>query len=132
MFFNNFKMKKVKDKRGKIEIFENDEKFNFKIKRIFYIHSNFKNLTRADNAHKLTRQILICLNGSAELILDNGKKKKKLKIKKNSKAIYVKKGVWHTLKNMTKDCLLLVLCDQKYNKRKDYINNYKEFLKLYR
>jgi dTDP-4-dehydrorhamnose 3,5-epimerase-like enzyme len=72
------------------------------------------------------------LNGSAELILDNGKKKKKLKIKKNSKAIYVKKGVWHTLKNMTKDCLLLVLCDQKYNKRKDYINNYKEFLKLYR
>ena len=131
MFFKKFKIKKVKDDRGIIEIFENEEKYNFKIKRIFYIHSNFKNLVRADHAHKLTKQILIFLNGSAKLILDNGKKKKIFKIKKNGPAIFVKTGVWHILKEMTKDCLLLVLCDQKYNKRKDYINNYKEFLKLY-
>ena len=41
MFFKKFKIKKVKDDRGIIEIFENEEKYNFKIKRIFYIHSNF-------------------------------------------------------------------------------------------
>ena len=75
MYFNFFKIKKVKDKRGIIEIFENDDKFQFKIKRIFYIHSNFKNLIRGDHAHKLTRQIIICLNGSAKLVLDNGKQK---------------------------------------------------------
>ena len=131
MYFNFFKIKKVKDKRGIIEIFENDDKFQFKIKRIFYIHSNFKNLIRGDHAHKLTRQIIICLNGSAKLVLDNGKQKKTLRIQKGGKAIFVKKGVWHTLNNMSKDCLLLILCDQKYNRRKDYINNYKEFKKLY-
>ena len=86
---------------------------------------------RADHAHKLTKQILICLNGSANLILDNGKKKKSFKLKKGGKAIFVNKGVWHILNNMSKECLLLVLCDQKYNKRKDYISSYKEFKKLY-
>ena len=91
MFYNNFIIKKSKDKRGIIEIFENDEKFSFKIKRIFYIHSNFKNLSRGDHAHKITRQILICLNGSAKLILDNGKNKKIFKIKKGGKATFVEK-----------------------------------------
>ena len=38
------KIKKVKDKRGIIEIFENDEKFDFKIKRIFYIHSKISKI----------------------------------------------------------------------------------------
>jgi dTDP-4-dehydrorhamnose 3,5-epimerase-like enzyme len=132
MFFKKFKIKSVKDKRGIIEIFESDEKFDFKIQRIFYIHSNFKNYIRADHAHRLTSQILICLNGSAKLILDNGKIKKSFKIKKGGSAIYVKTGVWHILKDMTKDCLLLALCDKKYLKRKDYISDYKSFLKLYR
>lgn len=131
MFFKKFKIKKVKDNRGIIEVFENDEKFNFKINRIFYIHSNFKSLIRGDHAHKLTKQILICLNGSAKLMLDNGKLKKNFKIRKNGPAIFVKTGVWHVVKDMTKDCLLLVLCDKKYNRRKDYINNYKKFKKLY-
>lgn len=132
MFYKKFKIKKVKDKRGVIEIFENDEKFNFKIKRIFYIHSNLKNYTRADHAHRITSQILICLNGSAKLILDNGKVKKSFKMKQGSQAIYVKTGVWHILKDMSKNCMILVLCDQKYFNRKDYISSYSKFLKLYR
>ena len=131
MFFKKFKNKKVKDKRGIIEIFESDEKFNFKIKRVFYIHSNYKNYTRGNHAHRLTSQILICLNGSTKLVLDNGKIKKNFKLKKGGSAIYVKTGVWHVIKDMTKDCLLLVLCDKKYQKRADYITDYEKFLKLY-
>ena len=52
-----------------------------------------------------------------KLVLDNGKQKT-LRIRKGGKAIFVEKGVWHTLNNMSKDCLLLILCDQKYNEGK--------------
>ena len=46
---------------------------------------------RADHAHKLTRQILICLNGSAKLILDNGKQKKGVKNSKKWKKQFMSK-----------------------------------------
>jgi c-di-GMP-binding flagellar brake protein YcgR len=48
---------------------------------------------------------------------------------KNDKAILVPNLTWCRLKFLTKDAIVLVACDRKYE-FKDYIEKYKDFRKI--
>ena len=52
------------------------KKYKFICKRFFFIIGK-KNEIRGNHAHKKQLQFFVCINGSCQLIFDNGSKKKK-------------------------------------------------------
>ena len=97
-----------------------------KVKNSFIIKSN-KNKIRGNHAHKKATQIIYCLKGEAEVIIDGINKKKTFLINdKLSECIYVSKLNWVKIKFLKKS-IILVLSTEKYSE-KEYIRNFDEFI----
>jgi len=113
---------------GSLVAIESNIDIPFEIKRVFYIYKVSKDQQRGEHAHKKTNQLLIALSGSCEITLDDGKNKESFILNSPKKALLQKNLVWGGMKNFSKDCVLMVLCDSFYDKE-DYIYDYSEFLK---
>ena len=104
--------------------------FPISINRIFYIHGK-KNYFRGDHAHKKCKQLFIPISGKIELIMMNGKENNKKIIldSKKLKGVLVPNLIWCKLKFLSKNSIVMVLCDRKYE-FSDYIEKYSEFKKI--
>lgn len=98
----------------------------FKIKRIYYILSASPKLPRGLHAHKKTRQIIFCIQGSIKLLLDNGKKKEELLLNKPNIGVVLENMIWHQMHDFKKNTILLVLASKEFSE-KDYIRDYEQF-----
>ena len=76
-----------------------------------------------------TEQYIFCLNGKFTLGLDDGKNRQNLIMDSPYWGVRLGKMLWHSMKNFSKDCVILVVADD-YFKEEDYIRNYDEFLKF--
>ena len=124
-----FKLKSYSKKSGKLVPINFNHEFPIKIKRIFYIFGK-KNHYRGDHAHKKCKQLFIPVSGSISLIMKTNNKEEIVTLdSKNDKAILVPNLVWCRLKFLTKNSIVLVACDRKYE-FKDYIDNYTNFKKI--
>jgi dTDP-4-dehydrorhamnose 3,5-epimerase-like enzyme len=118
-----------KDERGQLVAIESNRNIPFDIKRVFYIFNITHDKKRAQHADMKGQLLILCLNGSCKISLDNGKGKNvNITLDQNNKAVHIKPKVWVEISNFSKDCLLLVMSDIYYNK-KNQIRDYQEFLK---
>lgn len=112
------KLKSFKDKRGILTVIEKEIKF--KIKRVYYIYN--VSGTRGQHRHKKNIQALISVNGSCKVFVDNNKSKSVFNLNKKNKCLLLEPKDWHYMKNFSKNCVLLVLCSENYDK-KDYLDS---------
>ena len=123
------KLKYFTKKRGTLVPINFNSKFPIKVKRIFYIFGK-KNKYRGNHAHKKCKQLFIPLSGKISLIIKKNDKEKKLVLNsKNNRAFLVPNLIWCRLKFLTKNAIVLVVCDRKYEFN-DYIGNYTNFKKI--
>ena len=135
--FKKIYFKKYSDGRGDlvpIEIgadFQNAD-IQFDVKRCYFISTptNEKNAIRGKHAHYDLEQVIICMNGSFNLVLDDGKgNRESVFLSNNSEGVYVKNLIWRELMNFSENCVILVLASKHYNEN-DYIRDYNKFLKI--
>lgn len=105
------------DERGCLTVIE--KILPFEIKRVYYIY-NAKS-KRGGHRHKKNRQVLICLSGSCEIYVNNGKSKEIFILDKPNKGLILECEDWHTMDKFTNDCILLVLASEYYDVN-DYID----------
>ena len=106
---------------------DNTDVVPFEIKRVYYTYETDKEIIRGHHAHKKLEQLLICVYGEIEIQLDNGNGETETVILNDpSKGLYVGPMMWHTMKWLKNDSILLVLASAHYNEA-DYIRNYDEF-----
>jgi dTDP-4-dehydrorhamnose 3,5-epimerase-like enzyme len=112
---------------GTIAVAENCKQIPFEIQRAYYIY-NLGNpkAVRGKHAHKKLEQVLFCINGTCEIGLDDGENQQAVSLDKPDIGIYLGVELWHTMKNFSDNCILLVLASDVYNER-DYIRCYDEF-----
>lgn len=123
------KLNIYKDERGQLVAIESNKNIPFDINRVFYIFNITHNKKRAQHADMKAQELILCLNGSCEISLDNGKGKNvNITLDQNDEAVYIKPKIWIEISNFSKDCLLLAMSDIYYNK-KNQIYDYQEFLK---
>ena len=117
--------KSIKNDTGELVVLE-EMLEQFVLKRLFFVHADQKCI-RGKHAHIKCQQILICVRGQITVTFDDGRRKYKRTLKKNSDGILVPNGVWseQTYKSRS---ILLVLCDRKFEEE-DYIRDYVKFLK---
>lgn len=104
------------DDRGSLTVIE--KLLPFEIKRVYFIY-DIKS-KRGGHRHKKTIQALICLNGSCEVYVNNGKEEKTFLLNSNSKCLIVNPEDWHTIDKVTPNAVILVLASEYYDKQ-DYI-----------
>ncbi len=113
--------------KGSLISLEENKNIPFKIKRVYYIFDTKEGVIRGLHAHKNLEQVLVCVNGSCDILLDDGKEKIVMELKNRNEGIYLKKLIWREISNFSADCVLMVLANEFYDE-KDYIKNYEEFL----
>lgn len=117
------------DQRGDLIAIENSRSIPFDIKRVFYIFNISRDTKRAQHANMKAQEIILCLNGCCEILLDNGKgQKTNIKLNKKDEAIYIEAGIWIEMSEFSEDCLILAMSDIYYD-RKYQIHDYQEFIK---
>ena len=111
---------------GELSVFEqNNDSIPFLIKRIFNVRSE-KNSIRGKHAHRLCSQLLICSNGSIEVICDDSFDKKVFLLDKPNLGLLVPPGIWAEQKYLQHNSSMTVVCDRLYEP-KDYISDYHQF-----
>lgn len=101
---------------------------NFNPNNIFYLTNLNSFESRGKHSNSNVQEILICLQGSFDIKLNDGKEEKKYKIKKNE-GIYVGRNIWLDFYNF-KNCVILVFVEIDAKIEKKSIYNYEEFCKL--
>jgi len=115
-------------KDGTMVIGESKKNIPFNIKRIYYINKlNNQKSVRGKHAHKKLEQVIFCINGFFRLNLDDGYKKQRIVLDNLYYGIRLGPMLWHEMTDFSKDCVILVLASDFYNK-KDYIRSYDEFI----
>ena len=117
------------DERGSLVELEEYSDIPFEIKRVYYMYDTKKGVHRGFHAHKKLEQILICIHGTCDVLLDNGKQKKIVSLEKPYEGLYVPNNMWREMYNFSKDAVLMVLASEPYIEE-DYIRDYDEFLKF--
>lgn len=100
----------------------------FKINRIYYIVRANPDFSRGLHSHYTTDQVVFCIQGSVEIILDNGVRKENVVLNEPQKGILIPKMVWHEIINFQKSTILLVIASKKFDPG-DYIRDYDLFIK---
>lgn len=99
----------------------------FEVKRLYYIYGVGKDITRGHHSHKKLHQMLICLNGSVDIRLENFFGEEKYTLNDPSVGLYVGPDNWREMSNFSDDAVLLALASEKYDPE-DYIRDYDEFI----
>ncbi|EAJ2615046.1 TPA: WxcM-like domain-containing protein [Campylobacter coli] len=122
----NFNVKS--DSRGSLIALENLKEIPFEVKRIYYIYDTKPDFPRGAHAHKELEQVLIMMDGSCELVLNDGKDIKNIILNRPDVGLFIGKNIWREMKNFSYGAKLLVLASDFYNE-KEYIRDYEEFLR---
>ena len=114
------------DSHGSLVPIEGGKNIPFNIKRVYYIWDTDYSVVRGRHAHKNLEQLIICISGSCDFILDNGKRREQIHLSKPNQGLYIKHNIWREFTNFSKDCVIMVLASEYYDED-DYIKNYEQF-----
>jgi dTDP-4-dehydrorhamnose 3,5-epimerase-like enzyme len=114
---------------GNLVPIESNYDVPFHIKRIFYVYGVKNQDDRGKHAHYKTKQVLICLNGKVEVLVNDGVKEKKYLLESPQQALYIPEMIWDEQIYLSEDTVLLVLSNMKYEPN-DYINDFNTFKNL--
>ena len=117
------------DERGRLVALEEFKDIPFEIKRVYYLYETKEGVHRGFHAHKSLEQILICIHGSCDVLLDNGEEKKVISLERPYEGLYVPNNMWREMYNFSSDAVLMVLASEYYNEE-DYIRDYDKFLEM--
>lgn len=117
------------DERGRLVALEELKDIPFEIKRVYYMYDTKEGVHRGFHAHKNLEQILICIHGSCDVLLDNGMEKKVISLERPYEGLYVPNNMWREMYNFSSDAVLMVLASEYYNEE-DYIRDYDKFLEM--
>lgn len=119
------------DARGQLVAIEAMKDLPFEIKRVYYIYDTLPDVRRGFHAHRNLQQILVCVNGSCKIHLDNGFETTEVVLDRPDRGLYISNDMWREMYDFTPGAVLLVLASAYYDEA-DYIRNYDDFVKMVR
>ncbi|MES2857692.1 MAG: FdtA/QdtA family cupin domain-containing protein [Pseudomonadota bacterium] len=118
---------KFADPRGNLTFVEGEHHVPFPIKRLFYIYDVPTAASRGAHAHRDQHQFLICLSGSFDVEIDDGRDKRMVHLNRPWKGLHVPPTIWAAEVNFDPGTLCLVLASDVFSEA-DYIREYDAFI----
>lgn len=117
---------KIADPRGSLTFIEGGH-IPFAIERVYYLYDVPGGMERGGHAHKDLQQVIIAVSGSFDVILDDGREKKRFPLNRSYFGLYVCPMIWRELDNFSSGSVCLVLASHRYDEA-DYFRDYASFL----
>lgn len=119
---------KIQDPRGNLTFVESNNQIPFGIERVYYLYDVPGGSERGGHAHKGLHQLIIAMSGSFDVVLDDGRNKKRIHLSRSYYGLYVCPMIWRELDNFSSGSVCMVLASNKYDET-DYYRNYAEFMR---
>lgn len=118
----------VADPRGNLTFIEGDRHVPFEIKRVYYLYDVPGGAERGGHAHKELQQFIVALSGSFDVVLDDGRERKRFHLNRSYYGLYIHEMIWRELDNFSSGSVCMVLASTLYEES-DYYRDYKKFLR---
>lgn len=125
---NIIDLPKIHDPRGNLTFIESGNPIPFDIQRVYYLYDVPGGAERGGHAHKELHQLIIAMSGSFDVLLDDGKNKKRVHLNRSYNGLYVCPMIWRELDNFSSGSVCMVLASNKYSED-DYFRDYAEFMR---
>lgn len=118
---------KISDPRGNISFIEAGQHIPFDIKRVYYLYDVPGGSERGSHAHKNLQQFIVAMSGSFDVVMNDGKEKKRFHLNRSYYGLYVCPMMWRDLDNFSSGAVCMVLASDHYDEA-DYIRDYDQFI----
>jgi len=119
---------KIADARGNLTFIEGGRHVPFNIKRVYYLYDVPGGAERGGHAHKDLHQLIVAMSGSFDIVLDDGRQKKRIHLNRSYHGLYVCPMIWREMDNFSSGAVCLVLASNLYDES-DYYRDYSDFVK---
>ena len=116
--------------QGSLTPIEGGQTIPFEIARVFYLYDVPVDSSRGGHAHRELQQLVACVLGSFDMIVDDGTDRRSYTLRRADEALYIPAGIWGELVNFSSGAVCFTLASMHYEES-DYIRVYEDF-KRYR
>ena len=118
---------KITDPRGNLTFIEGGRHVPFDIQRVYYLYDVPGGAERGGHAHKALRQLIVAMSGSFDVVLDDGREKRRFHLNRSYTGLFVCPMIWRELDNFSSGSVCMVLASNRYDEE-DYYRDYDRFL----
>jgi dTDP-4-dehydrorhamnose 3,5-epimerase-like enzyme len=118
---------KITDPRGNLTFIEGGRHIPFEIRRVYYLYDVPGGAERGGHAHKELSQLIIAMSGSFDVLLDDGREKKRVHLNRSYNGLYICPMIWRELDNFSSGAVCMVLASNLYDEA-DYYRDYQDFI----
>ena len=118
----------IHDPRGNLTFVESNSQIPFAIERVYYLYDVPGGSERGGHAHRGLHQLIIAMSGSFDVVLDDGKDKKRVHLNRSYQGLYICPMIWRELDNFSSHSVCMVLASNLYDEA-DYYRDYAEFMR---
>ena len=119
---------KIHDPRGNLTFIEGDRHVPFDIKRVYYLYDVPGGAERGGHAHKGLHQLIVAMSGSFDVVIDDGKDKRRVHLNRSYTGLYLCPMIWRELDNFSSGSVCMVLASNCYDED-DYYRDYALFMR---
>ena len=116
-------LKTIRDRRGNLSIIESGESIPFEVARTYWIYDVPGGAHRTGHAFRTQHEFIVALSGSFDVILDDGRERKRFHLCRSHYGLYVPNMMWREFDNFSTNSVAMVLSSTLYDAR-DYIEDY--------
>ena len=123
------KLPKIEDPRGNLSFIEHGANGScpFEIERVYWIYDVPAGKVRHGRALRRTREMIVAMSGSFEVVLDDGKgNEHRILLNRSHYGLIVEPMTWRELVGFSTNSVAMVLSSAQYD-ADDYIEDYQQF-----
>ena len=120
---------KIEDPRGNLTFVEENNHIPFDIKRAYWVYDVPGGELRGGHAFKKNKEFIIALSGSFDVIIKDGKTRKKFSLSRSYYGLYIPNMLWRSLENFSTNALAVILSSSLFHAN-DYVRDFNEFKQL--
>lgn len=120
---------KIEDPRGNLTFVEENNHIPFDIKRVYWVYDVPGGEVRGGHAFKKNKEFVIALSGSFDVIIKDGKTRKKFSLNRSYYGLYIPNMIWRSLENFSTNALAITLSSSVFD-ASDYIRDFNKFKQL--
>lgn len=118
---------RIADTRGSLGFVEAGVHVPFDFKRVYYLYNIPAGSTRGAHGHRALQQLMIPMVGSFDVMLDDGRNRRRVHLNSPDQGLYICPMIWRDLENFSPDAVCMVIASEHYSED-DYFRDYVEFL----